>query len=268
MRLAGAVLALSLALAWPSAVGDAAAQDAAASPNPLAGLKLGDFGSTLSQPLFTPTRTAPIVEVPVEAPPVVVEAAPPPVEEPPPPPPFKLVGVVLGGTDEVAILADESTGQVHRLNSGDDLDGWTMDVLDNRTVEFENAEQSVTLTMFEEFEAPPAYAGYQQDDWVNQQGYGQDARAGEPAIDPNTGLPIDPDTGLPTDPETNQAYDPNTGYPIDPNTGYPTDPDTGQAYDPNSGYPVDPYTGQPIDPNTGQPIDPNTGEPIDTGSIP
>lgn len=267
MRPASAVLALSLALAGPPAAGDAVAQEVAASPNPLAALQLEEFGATLSQPLFTPSRTAPIVEAPVEAPPAVVEAPPPQLEAPPAPPPFKLVGVVLGGEDEVAIFADESTGQVHRLNSGDEYEGWTMDVVDNRTVEFQSADQNLTLTMFEEFEAPPAYAGYQQD-WMNQQNYEPQSFRGERTIDPSTGLPIDPNTGLPTDPQTNQAYDPNTGYPIDPATGYPTDPDTGQAYDPSSGYPVDPNTGQPIDPSTGQPIDPNTGEPIDTGSIP
>ena len=138
MRLAGAVWALFLAFSGSLAASGAGAQEAAASPNPLAGLALEDFGSTLSQPLFTPSRTPPVIEVAVEEPEVVVEEAPPPVEEPPQPPPFKLVGVVTAGDDKVAILTDESTGEVHRLASGEDFEGWTMDMVDTRTVEFQN----------------------------------------------------------------------------------------------------------------------------------
>ena len=52
----------------------AVAGETVINPNPLSGLQLESLSTTLSAPLFTPSRTGPIVEAPVEA---VVEAPPP-----------------------------------------------------------------------------------------------------------------------------------------------------------------------------------------------
>jgi len=268
MKVAGAkfALLLVLVLACPTALAEAAAQQAAASPNPLSGLDLGRFAATRDFPLFTPSRTPPSVDTPVE-PEVAVVVPEAPVYTTPEPPPFKLIGIVVSGSEQVALLADESTGEIHRFGAGDGYEGWIMQIVDARTVQFQNADLNHTLTMFEEFEAPSMGA---YDEVWNPDGYPvgnellyDQATAGQPtgpgtddgavsgnaqAIDPTTGLPIDPITGLPTDPDTGQAYDSATGLPIDANTGLPTDPATGQAYDPSTGLPIDPSTGQPIDP--------------------
>jgi hypothetical protein len=266
MRVAGAKFALLLVpvLGSPAALAEAAAQQAAASPNPLAGLDLGSFAATRDFPLFTPSRTPPTVEAPVE-PEVAVVVPEAPIDMTPVPPPFKLIGIVVSGSEQVALLADESTGEIHRFGAGDGYEGWIMQIVDGRTVQFQNEDLNHTLTMFEEFE-PPSMGAYGEawnpdgypvgDELLYDQATGQPGGPGDTgsvegsgqAIDPTTGFPIDPNSGLPTDPGTGQAYDPATGLPIDANTGLPTDPATGQAYDPSTGLPIDPNTGRPIDP--------------------
>lgn len=128
-------------------------------PNPLSNLSLDTLTATRSAPLFTASRTAP--EVAQEAPP-----PPPPEPEPPPPPPeppdLQLIGVVMSQSQQVALLSDAGSGEVHRLKPGEDYEGWTVKIVDPRTVELKNGDQSKTLTMFAEFKNagdPSAVAG-------------------------------------------------------------------------------------------------------------
>jgi hypothetical protein len=227
-----------------------AAQEAAANPNPLSGLEIESFGATISLPLFTPSRTAPIEEPPPPEPEVVVEVPEEPIDTAPVPPPFKLIGVVVAGEEQVALLLDEATGEIHSFAAGDGYEGWIMQIVDARTVQFQNSDLSHTLAMFEEFEAPDAGTYGQWDPGLYPEGGEQltyDRPADSQEIDPNTGFPIDPNTGYATDPATGQLYDPNTGYQVDPNTGLPLDPETGQPFDPATGQYYDPETGLPVD---------------------
>lgn len=133
-----------------SPIAPAAGGAGAINPNPLATLKLDALEATRSAPLFTPSRTAPEV---------AVEAAPPPPAEPEPPPPpeppqLQLIGVVMSNAQQVALLSDPGGGEVHRLKPGEDYEGWTLKIIDPRTVELKNGDQTQKLTMFSEFKAP------------------------------------------------------------------------------------------------------------------
>jgi len=122
-------------------------------PNPLSGLSLESLSATRSLPLFTPSRTAPaIVEEQVE--PEVVEVEPT-VDPEQPPPALTLVGIVLTSTTKTALLLDPGSNQVHRLVSGDEYEGWSLTIVDARSVELRSGERVEGLKMFESFPAPP-----------------------------------------------------------------------------------------------------------------
>lgn len=140
-------------LAPPVDVPPAAEPSAAApstSPNPLAGLDLENLKATRELPLFTPSRTAPVVEATIEPQPEPETPEPEaPVETPSEPPPLRLIGVVMTGSEQVAILSNEGTGEVQRLRPGETYEDWTLQIVDTRTVAFENGDQSHTFKMFE-----------------------------------------------------------------------------------------------------------------------
>jgi general secretion pathway protein N len=120
------------------------------SPNPLADLDLESLTATRQLPLFTPSRSAPVVETSVEPEPEPVVSEPEaPVETPSEPPPLRLIGVVMTASEQVAILSNEGTGEVQRLRPGETYESWTLRIVDTRTVAFENGDQSHTFKMFE-----------------------------------------------------------------------------------------------------------------------
>ena len=141
-------------LAGLALAGPAQAQDPPGSPgaavNPVAALDLESLAATRALPLFTPTRTAPVVEPPFVPEPIAVEpevfVAPEPV-----PPALQLVGLVMSESEQVALLADQATGMVHRLRPGESYDGWVLTIVDGRTVAFSNDGREHLLTMFEQF---------------------------------------------------------------------------------------------------------------------
>jgi general secretion pathway protein N len=152
--------------AEPVAAGEAteeASADAAPrqSLNPLASLDLENLSATRELPLFTPTRSPPPPPAPPPPPPEPVVAAPPP-PVPPTPPALQLVGILMAGSEEVALLVDPATNAMHRLRSGDLYDGWSLEIFDARTVEFMRDGQSYMLRMFDEFAPAPAYAQFPQ----------------------------------------------------------------------------------------------------------
>jgi len=148
--------------------------DQAPNPNPLGGLTLEGLSATRTLPLFTPSRTAPVLEA--EPPPE--PAAPEPevvVEEPPPSPPaLRLIGIMMAAAEQVALLANEASGETVRLRPGESFEGWTMRILDTRSVEFSNGDQLQKLTMFEPGTEPPP----------SERPSSGDSEFGEP-LDPN-----------------------------------------------------------------------------------
>lgn len=127
--------------------------------NPLSGLDLESLEATRSLPLFTPSRTPPLVPEPE---PVEVVAAPEPAAAPPPPspPPLELIGVIMTDSAKIALLRDKSTGEIVRLSSSDDYDGWSIRFVDSRTVELHSADRTETLKMFDKFEAVSEADGF------------------------------------------------------------------------------------------------------------
>ena len=132
---------------------EAVEQPAAVNPNPLSSLDLESLSATRSFPLFTPSRTAPVIaEAPVESEPVLVEQ--PVVDPEQPPPPLQLVGIVLTEETKTALLLDSNNNEVHRLTSGDEFEGWSLTIVDARSVEFRSGDRVEGLKMFESFAAP------------------------------------------------------------------------------------------------------------------
>ena len=138
--------------------------------NPISALDLDTLTATRELPLFTPSRT----------PPVVMETEPEPEPEPvveaeiveetdPEPPPLELIGIVVTEAEQVVLLLDQSTGEVQRIRPGDDFQGWTVSIIDSRTVELESEGSSQTLTMFtgtgEEAAPPDAF----EDDYAGEE---------------------------------------------------------------------------------------------------
>lgn len=133
-----------------------AVSEAAVNPNPLSSLDLESLSATRSAPLFTPSRTGPVFEAPVEA---FVEAPPPPPEvaSEEPPPGLQLVGIVLTDAAKTALLKDPGSNEILRLNSGDEFQGWSLTIVDARSIEFRSGDRVEGLKMFESFPTPASY---------------------------------------------------------------------------------------------------------------
>ena len=128
-----------------------------ANANPLSALDLDSLTATRELPLFTPSRTPAVVEAePDFEPEPAFEAE---LEETDPePPPLELIGIVVTDAEQVVLLLDQSNGEVQRIRPGDDFQGWTVSIIDSRTVELQSEGSSQTLTMFTgtgEEAAPP-----------------------------------------------------------------------------------------------------------------
>jgi general secretion pathway protein N len=130
-----------------AACGISAAQE---NPNPWSGLALEVLEATRTAPLFTPTRRPPPVFAPAAE--LNFDA----VEAGPLPPPLQLVGTVMTSGAETALLLDTTSGEVHRVAAGEDVDGWSVEIVDGRTVALRAGGESHVLTMFESF-GPPAF---------------------------------------------------------------------------------------------------------------
>src|SRR5687767_6594255 len=140
-----------------------------ANANPISALDLDSLTATRELPLFTPSRTPPAVvdaEPEFEPEPAFEEEI---VETDPEPPPLELIGIVVTEAEQVVLLLDQSTGEVQRIRPGDDFQGWTVSIIDSRTVELESEGSSQTLTMFtgtgEEAAPPDAF----EDDYSGEE---------------------------------------------------------------------------------------------------
>ncbi len=179
--------AVCLAAGCGGAGAPAVAQDPAIPPgaslNPLSALDLESLAATRTLPLFTPSRSAPVVEQPVE--PEIVAVEPEVYVEPEPvAPALRLVGVVMTESDQVALLADQATGMIHRLRAGESYDGWTLNIVDGRTVAFVNDGREHTLTMFEDFSGQPPTGG----DSMGGEPMGDEPAGGAPMVIPEPEL--------------------------------------------------------------------------------
>lgn len=139
------VLAALLLAAAP-----AAAQEAL---NPLAGLSREALRDLTDRPLFSPSRSLPVIEEeePVEAP-------------PPSPPGAVLVGVMVAGGRSVAVVVDPDGGGSESVSVGDDIEGWEVAEIaaDHLVVTLDDRRE--TLRMFVPGRTPAPGASDDDDD--------------------------------------------------------------------------------------------------------
>ena len=128
------------------------ADSGAINPNPLASLTLEGLVATRELPLFTPSRSPPVVEATVEEPVVAAPSAPQPVGEEPPPA-VQLIGIILTDSKQTAILRNSSTDEVLRLSPGDEIESWALTIVDARSIELRRGDRVEGLKMFDAFPA-------------------------------------------------------------------------------------------------------------------
>jgi hypothetical protein len=111
--------------------------------NPLWGIPMSALSVTRERPIFSVTRRPPAPPPPPK--PLVEAPAPPPA--PPEPPSLALLGTATGGTDNVAVIIDQTTKNLVRLRVGESVSGWFLRSLDSRTMTIEKDSRSVTLSL-------------------------------------------------------------------------------------------------------------------------
>jgi hypothetical protein len=144
-RLAATVIAIWPSLA-PAAETNHASLEAAA--NPLAALSLDHLRATRDRPLFAPTRRPPPV-VPVArrvVTPVTTVA----------PPDVVLVGIVTDQVGARAVVRSNKSGKLIRAQSGDEIEGWKVTLIEPRRMVLSHDDRSVNLALFA---APAAETG-------------------------------------------------------------------------------------------------------------
>ncbi len=195
---AAAIALMALAIAAAGAAGQEAApaepDEAAppgASPNPLSSLDLESLSATRELPLFTPSRTPPLVEEPPPPEPEPEPVEPEIVEEADPePPPLELIGIVVTEAEQVVLLMDQSTGEVQRIRPGDEFEGWTVSIIDSRTVELESEGNFQTLTMFTGTGDPAdPNAALDEEMWDDGSEFEEFDEGGQNLEDPTAGEP-------------------------------------------------------------------------------
>ncbi|WP_315775885.1 MULTISPECIES: hypothetical protein [unclassified Bradyrhizobium] len=112
--------------------------------NPLWGIPLEQLSATRERPLFSPSRRPPPTDVP---PPAVVAA--PVVQEPSVPerPQLALVGTVVNGDRGLAVFVDTSSKTPLRIRTGADYRGWTLRLVEARSVTLQRGEDVTVLTL-------------------------------------------------------------------------------------------------------------------------
>jgi hypothetical protein len=219
------LLALLTILSSSRAQDVTVAPAAAVNPNPLSSLSLEDLSATRSFPLFTPSRTAPLAaEEPLEPEPVEIEE--PVVDPEQPPPPLQLVGIVLTDATQTALLLDSQSQEVHRLTSGDEYEGWSLTIVDARSVEFRSGDRVEGLRMFESFPSPPTMS--EVPDFS-----GIEAPAGSIPGDLPPDMMLVPDEGAP--PAKDEMQPAETGEPVPDEPPVDFDPALGTVPIPEEG---------------------------------
>ncbi len=114
--------------------------------NPLWAIPMETLRATRERPLFSASRRPPAAPVRTAAP--VVQASAPAEPAPPERPQLKLVGVVHGAKDDMAIFFDQAGKSVVRLHVGEANEaGWKIKSVDLRAATLEKDNEAVTLAL-------------------------------------------------------------------------------------------------------------------------
>ena len=109
--------------------------------NPLWDVSVATLTATQERPIFSPSRRRQAV-------------VPPPQIQPPPPvmenlqkPHLMLVGAIASETNSIAIILDETTKVVVRLQIGEAYSGWTLQQVQGREATLQNNSETAILAL-------------------------------------------------------------------------------------------------------------------------
>lgn len=135
----------------PSAPGDFAVQLPQLPPPPVAALPpVTELSETVRRPLFDPDRRPP------PAPAAPAQASAPPA--PPPPLKVNLIGVIMGPSERLALVASPSERQARALREGDAIDGWRVEAITARSVLFTHRDSRREIALDPKKQPPPSTA--------------------------------------------------------------------------------------------------------------
>jgi hypothetical protein len=112
-------------------------QAGAVPANPLAMQPLDGLSATRDRPLFSSTRRPP--------PPVALAPEP---ALPPPPPNVAFLGVVMDGSEAIAVVRARPSGEFTRVQIGDDVGGWKVSQIAGRQLVLSLEGRFATFTLF------------------------------------------------------------------------------------------------------------------------
>jgi hypothetical protein len=117
-------------------------QNSIASGNPLWVIPLASLTATRERPIFSPSRRPyPVAGL------ASAQSSPLPVVEQSNRPPFALVGAIVGEGNDIAILLDETTKGIVRLNTGENYSGWTLQFVRGREATLQRNHQTAILAL-------------------------------------------------------------------------------------------------------------------------
>lgn len=160
-RLSGPIRRMLAGLALLAACAQA---EAAGGASPLDTLVLDDLKATRDLPLFTPARhpPPPPPPPPPPEPPQVAEKPPRKPPAPPKPPRLRLVGVIMTGDTNIALMMGQQR-TVQRLAVGDEVDGWKVTSVQPHAVEMKFRKEARVYRMFRSRVRVPAVAAAGED---------------------------------------------------------------------------------------------------------
>ena len=138
--------ALRFVHAAPVGTDTVGAQDISPEPrgNPLWAIPLTTLTTTGERPIFAPSRRRP---TPPAVPAPVATAVPEPVAVAPEQISLKLLGTITSPKNGIAICFNQATGEIVRVRTGENFEGWVLRDVQAREVIFEKASQRTTLAL-------------------------------------------------------------------------------------------------------------------------
>lgn len=103
------------------------------------------FSSIVERPLFSTTRLPPAPKPKPKPRQIIVRKPPPPRE---PPLSVRLVGIVTGNGQRIALLRDPGSSKTMRLSVGDKVHAWRIESIGDATIRVRHSKWTRELTLF------------------------------------------------------------------------------------------------------------------------
>lgn len=105
-----------------------------------------NFSSIVERPLFSTTRLPPAPKPKPKPKQIIVRKPPPPRE---PPLRVRLVGIVTGNGQRIALLRDPGSSKTMRLSVGDKVHAWRIESIGDATIKVRHSKWARELTLFQ-----------------------------------------------------------------------------------------------------------------------